>query len=252
MMKLIITQASTHLPLKAAKGSAKARIQKAQEMNAQLYEKMKGAFHYGEISPGILKTMIQQITGKKINIKTVPINSPKSKIALSATRKCSISGYEIYTSANPTTARIPQEYTGSILSKTFELFTRILNPKINTRTIKFINSYNPQNWNGVISQIHSPKSLNKAAISKILNSAETPEEKIDILQITRNQLRIQINGHKEGDKYQQKLNSTFKRYNSKYKDQVHYDRFELEEKLKLIEEILAETLKEERAKLAKQ
>lgn len=251
MIKLTITNSTTHLPLKFAKGSAKVRTNKAQKMNAKLYENMKSAFSYGEISPGILKTMIQNITGKKIKIKTIPINTQKSRLALSATQKGTISGYEIHIPTNPVTARIPQEYAGTILCKTFELFSRILNPKINTREIKFMNRHNFQSYPKFMSEIFSTKPLKKVSLEKFLGILKT-EEKINLLQIIRNQIKIQTNGHKEGNKYQQKLNSAFKRYHSKYNEQVHYDKFDLEEKLKLIEETLAATLKNERAKLVKQ
>lgn len=252
MIKLTLTQATTHLPFKVAKGSQKTRFRKAQEMNAQLYENMKGAFQYGEIPLGILKSMIQRITGDKIKLTTVPTKSPKSKLSLSLTQKGTISGYDINFSATPTTKKIPFEYAGSILNKTAELFIRILNPKINTREVKFFNEHLPGTYPNIIPEIFSTKPLHKPALCKFLDAFKTTEEKIDALQVLRNHLKIQIKTNKEADKYQQKLNKAFKRYDSKYKDQVHYNQFGLEDKLKQIEETLAEIIKNERAKLAKQ
>lgn len=252
MIKFTINSKSTHLPLKTVKGSLSKRSQNVNKMNKKLFEDIKGAFTYGDASSNILSQIIKKSIPNNIyiliNRDTETINS---RLALNLNKKNKLEGYVLSIPTTPRENKIKLIYFGKIMTSIHELLERIVNPKYNTRGLKFINNILPKHptINRDLNFIYSSKTLTETDLNKYLNKLE-PNEQIDILQLMRYNLKIKLNSIKVGNKYQKELEKLHKYKGMAKATPVDEKRLQLTEKIQIIEDKLAKTIKEERSKIA--
>lgn len=251
MLKLTINKKATHLPLKTIKGNIKKRSIKVDQMNKKLFEDIKGAFTYGDASSNICTQIIRKNIPNNIHLK---INREEgttgSKIALNINQKKAIYGYTLYIPTTPRENKIKLIYFGKIMTSMHELLERIVNPKYNTRGLKFINSILQKHptINTDLNFIYSSKPLTEADLNKHLAKLE-PNEQIDMLQLMRYNLKIRLNSLKTGNKYQKELEKLHKHKGMTKSTPVDTKKLQLTEKIQIIEDKLAKTIKEERSKI---
>lgn len=253
MIKFTINSKATHLPLKTVKGNIKKRSQKVDQMNKKLFEDIKGAFTYGDASSNICTQIIRKNIPSNIQLQiSRDAESINSKLALNLNKKNKLEGYVLSIPTTPRENKIKLIYFGKIMTSMHELLERIVNPKYNTRGLKFINGILQKHptINKDLNFIYSSKSLAEADLNKYLTKLE-PNEQIDMLQLMRYNLKIKLNSIKVGNKYQKELEKLHKHKGMAKATPVDEKRLQLTEKIQIIEDKLAKTIKEERAKIAK-
>lgn len=253
MIKFTINSKATHLPLKTVKGNIKKRSQKVDQMNKKLFEDLKGAFTYGDASSNICTQIIRKNIPNNIQIQinrnTESINS---KLALNLNKKNKLEGYVLSIPTTPRENKIKLIYFGKIMTSMHELLERIVNPKYNTRGLKFINSILQKypTINKDLNFIYSSKAITEADLNKYLTKLD-PNEQIDMLQLMRYNLKIKLNSIKTGNKYQKELEKLHKHKGMTKATLIDEKRLQITEKIQIIEDKLAKTIKEERSKIAK-
>lgn len=251
MIKFTINSKATHLPLKTVKGNIKKRSQNVDQMNKKLFDDLKGAFTYGDASSNICTQIIRKNIPSNIQLQisrdTETINS---KLALNLNKKNKLEGYVLSIPTTPRENKIKLIYFGKIMTSMHELLERIVNPKYNTRGLKFINSILPKHptINKDLKFIYSCNALTEADLDKYLIKLE-PNEQIDMLQLMRYNLKIRLNSIKAGNKYQKELEKLHKHKGMTKSTPVDTNRLQLTEKIQIIEDKLAKILKEERSKI---
>lgn len=252
MIKFTINSKTTHLPLKTVKGNIKRRSQKVDQMNKKFFEDVKGIFTYGDASSNVCSQIIQKNIPSNIHLQ---INRDEgsigSKLALNINKKNTFEGYILSIPTTPRENKIKLIYFGKIMTSMHELLERIVNPKYNTRGIKFINNILRKypTINKDLNFIYSSKTLTEADLNKYLTKLE-PNEQIDMLQLMRYNLKIRLNSIKAGNKYQKELEKLHKHKGMAKSTPVDTNRLQLLEKIQIIEDKLAKTIKEERSKIA--
>lgn len=252
MIKLTINNAKTHLPLKKAKGTYQARTRKAAELNEQFFENLKGTFVYGNLSLNIFSQILKKFVPKNINLEVIADpDTIKSYTSLYLDNKGKINGY-ILSIPVDSENKISKFQIGNIMQSTLELFTRILNPKINNRGVNTINkNINNSNQQKLSNIICSSKTLTETALDNYL-SVNTNLEKIDILQNIRYIIKLKLNKYRTGNKYQKEIEKLYRYKNMPKAEPVKYTTYKIPQKMKLLEQKLAEIIKEERRKTSVQ
>ena len=249
MIKLTINNATTHLPLKKAKGTFATRNKKAAELTDQFFDNIKSSFGYGNISLNIFTQILKKYTPKNIKIEflELPSKTP-SKLSLHINNNGKINGYLLFLPLEKTN-QISKTQVGNIMQSVLELFTRILNPKYNKCGIDTINkNLNNSQITQLLNTIYSSKMLTDTDLDKSL-IGKSAQEKIDILQTIRYNTKLKLNKYKKGNKYQKEIEKLYRYKNMTKSEPVKYTQFQLPQKIKLIEKKLAEIIKAERAKL---
>lgn len=249
MIKLTINNAKTHLPLKKAKGTFTARTKKSAELTDQFFNNLKGTFGYGDVSLNIFSQILKKYVPKNIKMKIFEnSNKVASKLSLNLKDNGEVNGYLLFLPLNENN-RISKTQVGNIMQSVLELFTRILNPKYNKRGIDTINKdLNNRQITHLLNIIYSSKILTASDIDKSL-TGKTAQEKIDVLQPLRYNIKLKLNKFKTGNKYQKEIEKLYKYKNMTKSEPVKYTQFQIPQKIKIIEKKLAQIIKEERAKL---
>lgn len=251
MIKITLNKTATSLPLKELNGSTNKRTKKAAQMNKEFFDNIKGGFTNGELSSNVLFQIIKKHTPQNIQTKFIKdYNNLRSGISVHIDDKGCISSYILSIPVKERAETVSRLKINTIMQTMSEFFERICNPKYNNRDIKFLNKkLIDTNTYETISQIYKNKDLTLEKLNEILKKFK-PQEQIEILQNLRYNLKIKLNAFKQGEKYQKEIEKLYKYKNMQKANTRPYQRLQFAEKIEIIEQKLAQIIKEERAKLA--
>lgn len=248
MIKLTINNNKTHLPLKKFKGSAIQRMKKSKELTDQFFDNVKGTFGYGDVSLNIFTQILTKYVPQNIKMEVLEnFNPTTSNLSLHITNTGEIQGYTLFLPLAKN--KISKSNIGNIMQSVLEMFTRILNPKYNKRGIDTINkNLNNSKITQLLNTICSSKVLTDSDLDKSL-AGNTTQEKIDILQNIRYNIKLKLDKYKIHNKYQKEIENLYKYKNMSKTEPIKYTQFQFPQKIKLIETKLAQIIKEERQRL---
>lgn len=254
MIRLHIDKATTFLPLSLAKGTLQQRLQKAKELNLKFYDDLQYEYVKREVKPSAFKRVLKETAGSKIRIDLFDMTSAefsKAAMAIRILANEKIKGFSFYLPFNPVTGKIPQKAQFTFLTETQKFFNAILNPKFLTRKIAVINKHPDPSKKALAfysQKLEGSAVLKKEDLQEFLLDKKA-DEKINILQILRyalieekalQQAAYDIDKHIEKKEHLKFVNKNYDLTPCRY-----------DEKLALLNETLAKTIKEARAKNAR-
>lgn len=255
-MAISINYVKTHLPLSKIKGTPQARLNQAIKMSDNFFENVKGAFGYQHLTTGLLTNIFKKSLNSEIGIKVFGnpnvVNESSTKLALKMGKNIpsEISGYEVHLPIDDYSRCLDKNSIKLIMKEAFDVFYKVTNPKINQREIKLLNKhYDLKELTSLTREkALSPKKMEEIDLDKLLTGRGI-QEKIDLLQEFRNYLKQKFYTLENSAKYQLKNDKIIKLKRTTIIHKPHTS-FNLPEKIKLIENKLAQTIKNERARIA--
>lgn len=246
MINFKINYPQTYLPLKMARGTAKERLDRARHLNDQFFQRLRLGFKNEEISPGIFCKMLQKTADAPINVEVLNKEGLGQIGAIHFFDEKAVNrGYSIFL---PLTIKnkISKINVFSFMAGSMQFFNEILNPKFFKRKLATYAKYQPTNSLKEFydKTVRSTKQLTERDLAKILKGKPIGEQ-IDYLQILRYDLISDTNIALYLKQLKRNLPKDFKNNNRPHSN---LDKYKLDEKLKLIETVLADTLKKARAK----
>ena len=238
MLKITLNHAKTHLPLKKAAGSYEQRLQKAVELNEKFYSALKKQFPSGDVPPRTFGKILKETTNSPIKIDIIDSNNivKGGKAGLSISENMEANGYLVFLPFSRFSGKISMANYRTFLKTSQQFFDQILNPKYLKRQIAVLSGgSNFQELSEFyIKNIEGNTVLTKKALNQYLKG-KSAKEKINLLQNFRYILKIQ--------EHESKMDILAEKGSKKLQEN------HVPEKIKIIEETLAKTISQERAKL---
>lgn len=254
-----INHALSHLPLEAAKGTAKQRLDKAIQTSDNFFGNIKSIYNsYGDITPKVfVNTLKHTAKAQNIQIHTETYNGLKaSKLALHLNPFNSTQeGYVMflptstYYNYKAVEGTIPKTAAPAFMKTVFTFLNRIFNPKVTKREFA-VNKYDTRTFKDFYQNniVGSNKFTQKEL--KMFLQGRPSQEKIDLLQFFRYYMTEQLHGNRIGNKCKTEMDKFFKTNTLERFPKFEIKKHDFPNKIKLVETELAETLKQERAKIA--
>ena len=251
MIRLRIDRATTFLPLSLAKGTLQQRLQRAKVLNLKFYDDLQDEFVKREVKPSAFRRVLKETADNKISVNVFDMNTvklPKVAMALNIRANQKVKGFSFYLPFSFVNGKIPKKAQFSFLPETQKFFNSILNPKFLTRKLAVVN-HNPEQMQEVLEfytkNIEGSGVLKKEALHKFLKDKKN-DEKINLLQLLRYTLidekAVQQAAYSM-DRHIEKAENL--KFANKSYDLTPY---QYDEKLALLYETLAKTIKDARAK----
>lgn len=255
-MAIRIDHIKTHLPLSKIKGTAQARLNQTIKMSDNFFENVKGSFGYQNISTGILSNIFKKSLNPEIEVKVFgkprAVNESSTDLAFNGGGvKAETIGYEVILPVEPYKQRIEKSSIKLIMKEAFGIFYKVTNPKILQREINIVNKrYDLTNLAALLKEKGlNSKKINEFDIDKLLAGRKV-QEKVDLLQSLRNYLKQQFYMLENNAKYQLRNGKISKLKRTTIIHKPHTS-FNLPEKIEVVENKLAQIMKNERDRMAK-
>lgn len=250
MIRYGINRTKAFIPLKISQGTTEQRFQKARLFNLKFYDELQDCIKDKEIAPRTFVQKLRKVTGAKLGLDIYEVESAKN----SSTRyvldgQAKNIGYAIGIPLTFYTKKIHKNNARTFLTETQNVLNEAFNPKILQRFIALANrGINITKLMEFYSQtLATPGKLNEEALNEFLKG-KSNIEKINSLQFMRYKLLSQINSQNalyQIDRSIEKHNGLkFIHQNAEY---YNLDKYDYENKLKVLEEKIKESIAEQRA-----
>lgn len=247
-----INYKATQLPLQRTKGTFAIRMQKSNRVNAVFFNEIKDKFVNKEMSLQEFATYLKKIVPENINLD-VDKYKKNGVLSLSSSDAINIDGYKIKLELNKPTKKININSAGTFMHETQHLFDSLFNPKFLARTIAILNNQktNITKLDKFYDNcIYNTSNLTMKKLNEFLKNMPIKVQ-IDFLQDSRYRIYSEQNAYISGKKYQREIDTLYKQDNF-IGANVKYGKYKFPQKIKILEQKLAEILTSERAKLKKE
>ena len=250
MIKLRINYPKTHVPYPMSKGSTEHKLHIARLMNLKFYDELQYHITNNEVKPGVFKKVLKETLDAPVTIQIdESIDSKSAKLSHLINNKGINSGYLLSIPHTFYDKKIHQSTASIFLMQTLNFFEEVFNPKFFKRFTTIINKgYDYKSLNKFYEKnIHATQNLTKEGLEEFLKHKPTTEQ-IDTLQFFRYQLMKEKNACDATKGIERKIKQ---HYNLTYEHPADYYEFKenkFEEKFKILEEKLFQTIQSKRAK----
>lgn len=253
MIKITIDKLSTQLPLKKIKGTVQQRLDKSVAMNDKFYENIKDDFEKRDVLPSVYIRKLKKTIGAPINVSISERTYYNNPVAGGETtmfingEDLRQYGYDITLPLDPVTERISRNNTRAFMHENMHVLDRIFNPKYNARHISLVNKgYDVNSLSKFyFDKIYSKQELKVQDLDTFLKNKKA-QEKIDTLQHWRYQLMLEKHAHEYIENNIQKFIKLILGNNGTLELNNTIQRYHFDEKIKMIEEKLAQIIGLER------
>ncbi len=252
-----VNHALSHLPLEAAKGSAKQRLDKAIQTSDNFFGNIKAMYNtYGDVTTKVFVNTLKQ-TAKAKNVQIIPMPNAGLKtgnIALNITpvAPATLVGYAFFiptSTLSQSIGTIPKTATPVFMKIAFSFLNKIFNPKVAKRELA-IKKYNAKTFFNFYKQNIAGTNKFTQKELKMFLQGRPSQEKIDLLQFFRYYMTEQLHGNRIGNKCKTEMDKFFKTNTLERFPKFEIKKHDFPNKIKTVESELAETIKQERARIA--
>lgn len=248
-----INYKATQLPLQRTKGTFALRMQKSNRVNAVFFNEIKDKFVNKEMSLQEFGTYLKKIVPENINLDVIKYKK-NGVFSLSSTDAINIDGYKIKLELNKPTKKININSAGTFMHETQHLFDSLFNPKFLARTIALLNKEKTSDLKKMDkfydNYIYNTSNLTIKKLNEFLKNMPI-QGQIDFLQDSRYRIYSEQNAYIAGKKYQKEIDILYNEDNFTTAN-VKYGKYKFPQKIKILEQKLAEILTAERLKLKKE
>jgi len=248
---------SAKFPLDLCKGSVQIREQKANKLTDKFFNEIKDEFVNGEISLKKIQKKISKSLPKK---KSIIVESSKEfpfygQVSLIPDSNFNLSKFIIRLPVNKFSKKVDAQSTHTMMHEFRHIANYLLNPKYTQRKANLFDD----NKNFLLTKSYEfykkEMYIRNKTLEELKNFKDnilyflenkSSKEKINVLQNWRYDMYNEITAYKNGNLYQKKLESTHPKLFTLKPNPINYSKFHFKEKIKIIENILASTIKQER------
>ncbi len=235
-------------PLEYVKGTSKERRDLACALNNKFFKNISKNFKSKDISFDRFQKTLDETSPFSQNVKVIENSDNGGALTIKVNdNNTGITGYNMLIPANKLSGEIPLTTAEIFMHESAHYFSFMTNPKTVARIAKVYETklfLKTQDFYDDILYSNTP--LTKSEISQKLDELLNrlmPKERIDFLQNSRYRLKDELTAYKEGAKYQNLIQEI---HSDKICDKVEpmdYSDFNFENKIKLLEEKLANEIK---------
>lgn len=251
MVVFKINGAKTFLPLKVARGTAERRLERARELNDKFYNTLTSSFTDGVITKTKFIRQIQKTAGTHFRIIYRDSYQDTTKnVTHLVDETATCMGYNFTFRKNINLDnKLKDNNIMKLLNISLQYFHEILSPKFFRREITMLNKGMDVDTinNFFVNRIDVKGKLDKKALKQFLKPFST-DDKIDTLQLFRYNL-IKAKSNDVYKKHYMRIVNNTPRLGIQYSEKaITSDAYMYDEKLQIIEQELAKTLKKARSK----
>lgn len=255
-MKIMIDRKATQLPLNLISGNKTVRLQKAEQYTKDFFQMLTEKSNGDDVSLRDFQSILRKTSGKNIKIDIMKGTEQPYSIATGPTinENGKIVGYTMFLPQNIKN-KISMLKSRIFMHEVFHFFENITNPKYLQRVTTILNKYEkfgqPSELQAFYkNKIHTHTPLAAEDLDNFIRKMPS-QKRIDTLQYYRYQLIREINAHKIGNRYEEKMTNflAWKKGLNIEPNPIFPKEFYFYEKLKLIEKELAKAIRNERLKL---
>lgn len=248
---------SAKLPLKVCKGSVDNRFQLAKQYNEKFFNSICNRFKNKRLDKDVYAGKLNEIHDGKINFAIKDSNPydfngcVEPMLDKSGTKVVS---YDIYLPLSQQDDKINLRDVSTFMHEDFHYFVETANPKFVKRQAsmheKGLRGYAEPFYKNILytSTCYDEKYIKKVQLPEFLKHFSISNQ-IEILQSFRFRLTEEMHAFREGAKYYNKVQDIYKESQVPKFPCEDGSSFHFDEKIKIIEEILANTLAKARKKL---
>ena len=255
IFNMIKISPTAKLPLELCRGTYAQRFCQAQKLTDNFFCKISKKFTTKDIEPDVFCKTVEEVLPSKINFKIENSADKEYEGAvvqyLNPEKPDELNRYKIYLPLNKYDNKISIYDTFIFMHEIFHFFCEISNPKHLTKSSKLAESqfryYDNFFYNEFLysDQCIDLKSLKDIFLPEMLDVMPF-EEKILFLQNSRYRLKEEIHAWANGTKYSSEIQDTHINLISEKIEPDDGSDFKLGEKLKIVTDILKETLSDAR------
>ncbi len=254
-----VNHAMSHLPLEVAKGTAKQRLNNAITTSNNFFGNIYSLYlKYGDITPDLfVKTLKHSAKTKDIQVLAEKLPGLKTSHLSNninienATKEGYVFFLPTARDSGPYTTEgtIPKTTAPAFMKTAFIFFNKIFNPKVAQRELAGTH-YDSRTFKDFYQNcISGTKNFTKEELHKLMQGRPT-EEKIDLLQFFRYHMTEQLHGNRIANKCKAEMDKKFRTNTLERIPKFKINAHDFPNKIKTVESELAETIKQERARIA--